>query len=148
MSLLLLTPKILSLPFDLQDNAFVSWAPSYAAFHNRSNCWVCGVLPSSSVEGFPWWTYPFQGKDFLQVCEYLQQQPYVMPLLNLMTSNNPKRDRYNTLYFSYGHNMPFNFDYTLSRFNDYFAAHKVNGPRFSCFLPDVDQIWDDMRLYG
>ena len=49
-SLLLLTPKIfLSLPFDPQDNAFLSWAHSYAAFHNRSNCWVCGALPSSSL---------------------------------------------------------------------------------------------------
>ena len=45
-SLLLLTPEILSLLFD-QDNAFLSWAHSYAAFHNRSNCWVCGPLPSS-----------------------------------------------------------------------------------------------------
>ena len=36
-SLLLLTPEILSLPFDPQ-NAFLSWAHSYAAFHNRSNC--------------------------------------------------------------------------------------------------------------
>ena len=53
-SLLLLTPNILSLPFDPQDNAFLSWAHSYAAFQNRSNCWVCGALPSSSVEGFPW----------------------------------------------------------------------------------------------
>ena len=51
---LLLTPKILSLPLHPQDTAFLSWAHSYAAFHNRSNCWVCGVLPSSSVEGFPW----------------------------------------------------------------------------------------------
>ena len=33
-SLLLLTPEILSLPFDPQDNAFLSWAHSYAAFHN------------------------------------------------------------------------------------------------------------------
>ena len=37
-SLLLLTPNILSLPFDPQDNVFLSWAHSYAAFHNRSNC--------------------------------------------------------------------------------------------------------------
>ena len=51
-SLLLLIPKILSLLFEPQDNAFLSWAHSYAAFHNRSNCWVCGALPSSSVEGF------------------------------------------------------------------------------------------------
>ena len=86
-SLLLLTPTILSLPFDPQDNAFLSWAHSYAAFHNQSNCWVCGMLPSSSVEDFWWWTYPLQGKDFRQVCEYLRQQLRVMPLLKL-TSNN------------------------------------------------------------
>ena len=91
-SLLLLTPKILGLPFDAQDNEFLSWAHSYTEFHNQSNCWVCGVLPSSSVEGFPWWTSPLQGKDFLQVCKYLQQQSNVIPLLKLMTSNNLKMD--------------------------------------------------------
>ena len=98
-SLLLLTPKVLSLPFDPQDNAFLSWAHSYATFHNCSNCWVCAALPSSSVEGFPWWTFPLQRKVFLQVCKYLQQS-YVMPLVHLMTSNNPKMDWCNTLYFS------------------------------------------------
>ena len=56
--LLLLTPKILSLPFYSQVNAFLSWAHSYAAFHNWSNCWACGTLPSSSVEAFLWWTSP------------------------------------------------------------------------------------------
>ena len=49
-SLLLLTPEVLSLPFDPQDNAFLSWAHSYTAFHNWSNCWVCRALPSSSDE--------------------------------------------------------------------------------------------------
>ena len=34
-SLLLLTPEILSLLFDPQDNAFLSWAHSYAAFYSR-----------------------------------------------------------------------------------------------------------------
>ena len=116
-SLLLLTPKILSLPFDPQDNSFLSWVHSYAAFHNQSNCWVCGVLPSSSVEGFLWWTSPLQGKDFLKVCKYLQQS-HVMPLLKLMTSNNLNMD-----WFNYGHNVTFNFDYTLSWFNDCFALH-------------------------
>ena len=110
-SLLLLTPKILSLLFDPQDNVFLSWAHSYAAFHNWSNCWVCGALPYSSVEGFPWWTSPLQGKDFLQVCEYLQQQSHAMPLLHLMTSTNPKMDWCNTLHFNYGHTVTFNFDY-------------------------------------
>ena len=106
-SLLLRTPKILGLPFYPQDNAFQSRAHSYAAFHNWSNCWVCGALPSSSVEGFLWWVSLLQGKNFLQLCEYLhQQQSYVMPLLDLMTSNNPKRD----WYLNYGHIVTFNFD--------------------------------------
>ena len=90
-SLLLLTPEVLSLPFDPQDNAFLSWAHSYAEFHNQSNCWVCGAFPSSSVEDFLWWT-PLQRKDFLQVCRYLQQQSHVMLILKLMTSNNSKMD--------------------------------------------------------
>ena len=65
----------------------------------------------SSIEGFPWWVTPLQGKDFLQLCNYIhQQQPHVMPLLDLMTSNNPKMDWYNILYLNYGHNVTFNFD--------------------------------------
>ena len=111
-SLLLLTPKILSLLFKPQSNAFLSWALSYAAFHNRSNCWVCGALPSS-VEGFLWWISPLQGKDFLQVCEYLRQQSHAMPLLHLMTSTNPKLDWCNTLHFNYVHNVTFNFNFNL-----------------------------------
>ena len=142
-SLLMLTPKIPSLPSDPEDNAFLL-AHSYAAFHNQSNCWLCGALPSSSVEGFPWWTSPLQGKDFLQVCEYLRQQSYVMPLLKLMTSNNAIMDWRNTLFFNYGHNVTFNFDYTLPRFNDYFATHKATKPRSSGFSPDVYQIWDEV----
>ena len=107
-SLLLLTPKILSLLFDPQDNAFLSWVHSYAAFHNQSNCWVCGALPSSSVKAFPWWTSPLQGKDFLQICKHLQQQSHMMPLLKLMTSNSPKMD-----WCNYGHNVTFHFDFYL-----------------------------------
>ena len=41
--------------------------------------------------------------------------------------------------------MSFNLDYTLSWFNDYFAAHeKLNGSRSGGFLPDVYQIWDEV----
>ena len=115
-SLLLLTPNILSLLLDPQDNVFLSWAHSYAAFHNRSNCWVCRALPSLSVEGFLWWTSPLQGKDFLQVCEYLRQQSHAMPLLHLITSTNPKMDWCNTLHFNCGHNVTFNFDSDCSVF--------------------------------
>ena len=38
-----------------------------------------------------WWVSLLQGKIFLQLCKYRQQpQSYAMPLLDLMTSNNPK----------------------------------------------------------
>ncbi|XP_065767015.1 uncharacterized protein [Muntiacus reevesi] len=91
-SLLLVTPKILSLLFDPQDNAFLSWSHSYAEFYSHSNCWVCGALHSSSLEVFSRWISPIQRKDFLQLCKYLQQQLHVMPPLKLMTSNNLKMD--------------------------------------------------------
>ena len=39
--------------------------------------------------------------------------------------------------------MTFNFDYTLSQFNDYFATHKKNRSRSDNFLSDVYQIWDE-----
>ena len=66
-----------------------------------------------------------------------------MPVLHLMTSNNPKMDWCNTLYCNYGHNVTFNFEYTLCWFNDYFATHKANRSRSNVFLPDVYQIWDE-----
>ena len=40
--------------------------------------------------------------------------------------------------------MTFNFDYTFSWFNDYFAAHKTNRSRSNGFLTDVYQIWDEV----
>ena len=67
--LLLLIPKVLSLLFDPQDSVFLSWVQSYATFHNRHNCWVCGALPSSLIEYFPWWVSPLEGKAFFQLCD-------------------------------------------------------------------------------
>ena len=41
--------------------------------------------------------------------------------------------------------MTFNFDYTLSWFNDYFVPHKkVNGSTSGGFQADVYQIWDEV----
>ena len=37
-----------------RDNFFISWAHSYADFHNISNCWVCGTMPLSVMDGLPW----------------------------------------------------------------------------------------------
>ena len=74
-SLLLLNPKVLSLAFEPQDNTFLSWAHSYTTFHNRSNCWVCGALPSSSIEDFPGGFLHFKERTLFN---------------SVMTSNNSK----------------------------------------------------------
>ena len=55
-------------------------------------------------------------------------------LFFMMTSTHPKMDWCNTLYSNYGHNVTFNFDYTLSRFNDYFATYEVNRSRSNGFF--------------
>ena len=113
-----LQKSCLSLPFDFQDSAFLSWTHPYIAFHNQSNWWVCRGLPSSSIEDFPWWISPLQGKDFLQLWEYFdQQKSYVTPLLDQMTSDNPKMD-----WCNYGHNVTFNFDYVLTRFRLFYST--------------------------
>ena len=73
--LLLLTPKVLSLQSDPQDNAFLSWACSYTAFHNTGII-IAGSVersPFSSIKDFPGWVSPLQGKDFLQLCDDIQQ---------------------------------------------------------------------------
>ena len=72
----------------------------------------------------------------------------MMPLLYL-TSNNPKMDGCNTLYFNYGYNgynATFNFDYTLSLFNEYFATYEANCSRSNGFY--LTSIKYGMRLFG
>jgi len=61
-----------------------------------------------------------------------------------MPKANPKMDWCNTLYFNYGHNVTFNFDYTLSWFNDYITTHKVNRSRSNGYFPDIYQIWGEV----
>ena len=67
-SLLLLTPKILSLPFAPQDNAFLSWL--IPTPHSTIGL-IAGSAEHSppQVEDFPRWVSPRQGKDFLQLCD-------------------------------------------------------------------------------
>ena len=56
-----------------QDNVFISWGHSYADFHNRSNCWVCGAMPMSIMDGLPWWVSPLRRGDMPSLCDYFLQ---------------------------------------------------------------------------
>ena len=57
-----------------QENIFISWAHSYADFDNMSNCWVCGAMPLSVMDGLPWWVSPLRKGDFSPLCSFLRQQ--------------------------------------------------------------------------
>ena len=73
--LLGLTNAILSLiAVPVQGNLFISWAHSYAKFHNSSNCWVCGAMPLSAMDGLPWWVSPLQKGDLVPLCSFLEEQ--------------------------------------------------------------------------
>ena len=108
-------------------------------------------LTAGSVEHSPphQWKASHSGhlhfKEILsRACKHFQQQSYVMPLLHLKTSNNPKMNRCNMLYLNYGYNVTFNFDYTLSWFNDEFATYKGKRSSPNGFLPDVYQMWNEV----
>ena len=146
--LLLLTQKVLSLLFDPQDNAFLSWAHSYAAFHNRSNCWVWGALPLHQLKASNGGFLHFKGKTFFNSVNISTNNNHMWCLSLIWWHLAILRWIGITLYtldINHGHNVTFNIDYTLSWFNDYFAAHeKLNGSRSGGFLPDVYQIWDEV----
>ena len=68
-----------------QDNVFISWAHSYADFHNTSNCWVCGAMPLSVMDGLPWWVSLLRQGDFKPFCSFLERQKET--LLSLVHHN-------------------------------------------------------------
>ena len=66
-----------------QNNVFISWAHSYADFHNTSNCWVCGAMPLSVMDGLPWWVSLLCQGNFKPLCSFLgQQKETFLPLVN------------------------------------------------------------------
>ena len=57
-----------------QDYVFISWAHSSADFHNTYNCWVCGAMPLSVMDGLPWWVSPLCQGYFKLLCSFLGRQ--------------------------------------------------------------------------
>ena len=38
---------------------------------NPSNCWVCGAMPLSVMDGLPWWVLPLHQEEFKSLCSFL-----------------------------------------------------------------------------
>ena len=141
--LLLLTPKILSLSFDPQGNAFLSGAHSYAAFHNQSACWVCRALPHPQWKASHGGHLHCRERTFFKSVTTFTNNHHMWCFFLIWSHLIILKWTDVTLCTLTGHIITYNFDYTLSWFNDYFAAHKkING--FDGFLPNVYQIWDEV----
>ena len=39
----------------------------------KSNCWVCGLMLMSVMDGFLWWVSPLQSGDMPSLCDFLHQ---------------------------------------------------------------------------
>ena len=150
--LLGLTNAILNLTTaPAQDNVFISWAHSYANFHNSSNCWVCGAVPLSVMDGLPWWVLPLHYGDFIPLCSFLEQQKGTFLSLT----------NHNLSLFSWckkkpsmgqGHRVTFNMNtslmkvtraYTLYMKNKKVKGSLTKGGQASWYLEQYYQFWDE-----
>ena len=69
-----------------QDNVLISWAHSYADFHNTSNCWVCRAMPLSVMDGLLWWASPLCQGDFNHSVLFWDDKKRLSSLLPIITS--------------------------------------------------------------
>ncbi|XDA82826.1 hypothetical protein R6Z07M_012644 [Ovis aries] len=150
--LLGLTKAILSLiAVPVQGNLFISWAHSYAKFHNSSNCWVCGAMPLSAMDGLPWWVSPLQKGDLVPLCSFLEQmKKSFVSLKNHDVSllswckKEPSTDP--------GHRVTFDVDASYaalrSAYNSYIKHSDKNNTsakekKFARYLAEYYQVWDE-----
>ncbi|XP_055250788.1 endogenous retrovirus group PABLB member 1 Env polyprotein-like [Moschus berezovskii] len=142
----LLALIVSSSPFSSEGNVFLSWAHSYADFHNSSACWVCTAMPLSVVDGFPWWVSPIQQMHFPAVCDFLiQYKQSHRSLINLNVSALPECN-------DMGHqkassSLQFNVNVSYKTVKDAYHTYSINTnknkTRSSQFFGDYYQIWDE-----
>nr|AGE09546.1 envelope protein syncytin-rum1 [Hippotragus niger] len=150
--LLGLTNAILNLStVPVQGNVFISWAHSYANFYNSSNCWVCGAMPLSVMDGLPWWVSPLEKGDLLPLCSFLEQQKRIsLSLINHDVSLVSWCKKEPSM--GLGHRVTFdiNTSYTAisSAYNSYMKKSKENDApakeeKATRYLAEYYQVWDE-----
>jgi hypothetical protein len=139
--LLIFTPLV-----NMTTNSFLDWAQHYAEEIDKSNCWVCGLLPISSTSGLPWWVSPLQGSDWTNLQDLIYQirgsveiglegensttKPPVHPEIGLITNTSRGATRYNisewpiiTTIRHPGHNKSFTLSATIDQALEYVPSH-------------------------
>lgn len=93
----------------MTDNSFLKWAQYYAELHNQTTCWVCGLLPLSSISGLPWWVSPLQGTDWHAVLLFTTQYISSSSLLqdSSITNHVSLWTSVSDTWELPGHNQPF-----------------------------------------
>lgn len=128
-----------------QDNIFISWAHSYADFHKKSNCWVCGAMPRSIMDGLSWWLSSLRRCDMPSLCDFLlhrnPQKPSAETVITTPTNHwcDRKAD-------SLAESQKILFNYTLSLENAYqyyVTASNSKQSKANRYFDQIYQIWDD-----
>ncbi|XP_057575623.1 endogenous retrovirus group PABLB member 1 Env polyprotein-like [Hippopotamus amphibius kiboko] len=139
-----LTSTILSMTVDpVQGNIFISWAHSYADLYNISNCWVCGAMPLSVMDGLPWWVSPLKRGDFPQLCSFLNQlkeNHLSLNRMNVSWCDNARMGMKET------HNVTFNASQSykvIEGIYKTFINQSKNIKKNTRFSGEYYQIWDE-----
>ena len=135
----------------VQGNIFISWAHSYANFHNSSNCWVCGAMPLSVMDGLPWWVSPLHDGDFLPLCSFLEQQKGTfISLSNHDLSLLPWCKKEPSM--GLGHGVTFSMNASLKALTSAYNSYMSNGQKNSTPTKEEQtfryhevyyQVWDE-----
>ena len=121
-----------------QDNVFISWAHSYVDFHNTSNCWVCGAMPLSEMDGLPWCSFLGRQKEtFLSL---------VNRNLSLLSCCKPDLQSIDS-----GHGVTFdvntNFIGVIKAYTSYLKDKRKKAPgkggQASRYVEQFCQVWDE-----
>ena len=135
-----------------QNNVFISWAHSYVDFHNTSNCWVCGAMPLSVMDGLPWWVSPLRQGDFFNYSAlFWDDKKRLSSLLSIIIS--PCSLGVNQMSIDAGHGVTFDihasFIEVIKAYTSYLKSKKEKGSltskggQASRYVEKFYQVWDE-----
>ncbi|XP_012884446.1 PREDICTED: endogenous retrovirus group PABLB member 1 Env polyprotein [Dipodomys ordii] len=152
MSKLLVCLLLLFIPsVHTTSNSFLEWAQNYASQVNKSNCWICGMLPISSTSGLPWWVSPLQGSDWVRLQEFIDQARVNNSFLNGVTRYNVSEWPIAGTMHQPGHNKSFDLLTTIKESLEYMPSQMSGkeslqppapNEKHHRFYEGFYQIWD------
>ena len=121
--------------------------------HNTSNCWVCGAMPLSVMDGLPRWVSPLHQEDFKSLCSFLgRQKETFLSLVNhnlsLLSWCKPDLQSIDS-----GHGVTFDVNTSFIEVTKSYTSYLKNkkekssltskGGQASRYVKQFYQVWDE-----